>query len=180
MVSTQSIHSTTDNDKSNEYIKLPLTFGAMRLENVLKYPGIDLKYLNFKVVPKQFYNLFIAESSLARRLGNRRQGSVYCWSYPSWRNRGNSFGEIVTFRQTEKLYLHYSMHRNEVVRWYLWLPNRFSILLPCACEWSAWNIAFKFRDTFWLCERSGAAVFSSDTSHISRRGAMLGVQPRRG
>ena len=70
--------STTDNDKSNEYIKLPLTFGAMRLENVLKYPGIDLKYLNFKVVPKQFYNLFIAESSLARRLGNRRQGSVYC------------------------------------------------------------------------------------------------------
>ena len=77
MESSQSIHSTTDNDKSNEYIKLPLTFGAMKLEDVLKYPGIDLKYLNFEIVPKQFYNLFIAESSLARRLGVKGDRGVY-------------------------------------------------------------------------------------------------------
>ena len=48
-----------------QYIKVPLQLGQINIEDILKFPGVQVQLLDYEKVPKQNYNLFIAESILS-------------------------------------------------------------------------------------------------------------------
>ena len=60
-----------------QYIKVPLQLGQINIEDILKFPGVQVQLLDYEKVPKQNYNLFIAESILSRNLGVSNDRGVF-------------------------------------------------------------------------------------------------------
>jgi len=54
--------ASASDDADAECIKVPLQLGQINIEDILKFPGAQVQILDCKKVPKQNYNLFIAES----------------------------------------------------------------------------------------------------------------------
>jgi len=64
----------------------------MKIEHVMKFPGIQVHLLDYCKVPKQKYNLFIADSMLSLNLGVENDRGVYTADLI---NKGNIIERVV-------------------------------------------------------------------------------------
>ena len=88
----EPVYQDDDEEEPTNYIQVPIKLGQMKIEHVMKFPGIQVHLLDYSKVPKQKYNLFIADSMLSLNLGVENDRGVYTADLI---NKGNIIERVV-------------------------------------------------------------------------------------
>ena len=88
----EPMYQDDDEEEPTNYIQVPIKLGQMKIEHVMKFPGIQVHLLDYCKVPKQKYNLFIADSMLSLNLGVENDRGVYTADLI---NKGNIIERVV-------------------------------------------------------------------------------------
>ena len=88
----EPVYQDYDEEEPTNYIQVPIKLGQMKIEHVMKFPGIQVHLLDYSKVPKQKYNLFIADSMLSLNLGVENDRGVYTADQI---NKGNIIERVV-------------------------------------------------------------------------------------
>ena len=65
-----------DDEEPTNYIQVPIKLGQMKIEQIVKLPGIQVHLLVYSKVPKQEYNHFITDSMLSLNFGAENDRGV--------------------------------------------------------------------------------------------------------